>query len=117
MKMNLLPQQIPLKQAMGMLLTGRQITAQEAYGLGLVNEVVPAADLMATAERWANDILECSPLSMRLTKAAVLVGLNMSVEEAMQADRPRMARLLASEDFIEGPKAFAEKRKPQWKGR
>jgi len=115
--MHRLPQQIPLKQAMGMLLTGRQITAQEAYGMGLINEIVPAADLMATTERWANDILECSPLSVRLTKEAVLEGLNMSVEEAMQADRPRMARLLASEDFIEGPKAFAEKRKPQWKGR
>lgn len=115
--MHRLPQQIPLKQAMGMVLTGRQITAQEAYSMGLVNEVVPIVDLMATAERWANDILECSPLSVRLTKAAVLTGLNMPVEEAMQADRPRLARLLTSEDFIEGPRAFAEKRKPQWKGR
>ncbi|SRR6266480_381063 len=115
--MHRLPQQIPLKQAMGMVLTGRQITAQEAYSMGLVNAVVPIVDLMATAERWANDILECSPLSVRLTKAAVLTGLNMPVEEAMQADRPRLARLLTSEDFIEGPRAFAEKRKPQWKGR
>src|SRR5205823_5232250 len=112
--MHRLPQQIPLKQAMGMVLTGRQITAQEAYSMGLVNAVVPIVDLMATAERWANDILECSPLSVRLTKAAVLTGLNMPVEEAMQADRPRLARLLTSEDFIEGPRAFAEKRKPQW---
>jgi len=115
--MHRLPQQIPLKQAMGMLLTGRQITAQEAYGMGLVNEVVPAADLMATAERWTNDVLECSPISVRLTKEAVLKGLNMSVEEAIKADRPGLARLLTSEDFIEGPKAFAEKRRPQWKGR
>src|SRR5947209_7599925 len=71
-----LPAQIPLKQAMGMLLTGKQITAQEAYRVGLVNEIVPAAELMAAAERWANEIMECSPLSVRLTKEAALSGLS-----------------------------------------
>jgi enoyl-CoA hydratase/carnithine racemase len=112
-----LPAQIPLKQAMGLLLTGRQITAQEAYRLGLVNEVVPAAELMSTAERWANEILECSPLSVQLTKEAALSGLNLPVEEAVRQDRPRLQRLFTSQDFVEGPKAFAEKRKPRWTGR
>jgi enoyl-CoA hydratase/carnithine racemase len=102
---------------MGMLLTGKQITAQEAYRFGLVNEVVPAAELMATAERWANEILECSPLSVRLTKEAALSGLTYTVDEALQRDQPLLQRLLASEDFVEGPKAFAEKRKPHWTGR
>ena len=112
-----LPQQIPLKQAMGMLLTGRQVSAMEAYSMGLVNEVVPGEYLLTTAERWANQILECSPLSVRLTKEAVYSGLQSSVEEAMQRDRPLLTRLLSSEDFVEGPKAFAEKRKPNWTGK
>ncbi|MEO8953535.1 MAG: enoyl-CoA hydratase-related protein [Ktedonobacteraceae bacterium] len=115
--MHRLPQQIPLKQAMGMMLTGKQITAQEAYHMGFVNEVVPGTELMAAAERWASEILACSPLSVRLTKEAVLAGLTYSVEEAMQRDRPLLQRLLASQDFVEGPKAFAEKRKPNWTGK
>lgn len=115
--MHRLAAQIPLKQAMGMMLTGKQFTAQEAYRLGLVNEVVAGTELIAAAERWAREILECSPLSVRLTKESVLDGLTYSADEAMQRDRPRLQRLLASQDFIEGPKAFAEKRKPNWTGK
>src|SRR5207247_7695539 len=70
-----LPRSVPLKVAMGMMLTGRQIPAAEAARIGLVNEVVPQAELMAAAERWASEILECSPLSVQASKQAALQGL------------------------------------------
>jgi crotonobetainyl-CoA hydratase len=113
-----LVRQIPLKHAMGMLLTGRLVPAPEAYRLGLVNEVVPAAELMPTAERWADEILECSPLLTQLTKEAAREGYGLDVDEAIARDwEHRIPRMLASHDYIEGPRAFAEKRRPSWTGR
>ena len=112
-----LPRHIPLKVAMGMMLTGKHITAAEALRVGLVNEVVPLAQLMPTAERWAKEILECSPLSVQATKQAALEGLDKPYFDALAGDYPLVRTLFRSEDFIEGPRAFAEKRKPNWKGR
>jgi enoyl-CoA hydratase/carnithine racemase len=102
---------------MGLLLTGRLFGAEEAHRIGLVNEIVPLADLMTAAERWAAEILKCSPLSVQLTKESAFDGLQHSVDDALGRDRERVERLLASADFVEGPKAFSEKRSPQWTGR
>ncbi|MEA2242305.1 MAG: hypothetical protein QOD24_1861 [Solirubrobacteraceae bacterium] len=113
-----LSRQIPLKHAMGMLLTGRLVTAGEGQRLGFVNEVVPAADLTAAAERWAGEILECSPLLVQLTKESAQDGFGLPVDDALARDwERRIPRMLASEDYVEGPRAFAEKRRPVWSGR
>ena len=111
-----LPRHIPLKLAMGMLLTGRRITAQEAYRVGLVNEVVPLAELMPTTQRWANEILEVAPLSARASKQMAMSGLGWPLDIAMSRSYSEYQKAMASDDFIEGPKAFAEKRKPNWTG-
>ena len=115
--MHRLPRAIPLKIAMGYMLTGKHMTAQEAAGWGLVNEVVPAEQLMATAERWAREIMECAPLSVRATKQAALVGLDMPLGQAMNTMFSEQQKALASQDAKEGPQAFADKRKPVWTGR
>ena len=74
-------------------------------------------DLMSTAERWAADILACAPLSIRASKEAANRALALPLEEALLASYPGMQAMRDSEDLIEGPKAFAEKRAPNWKGR
>jgi enoyl-CoA hydratase/carnithine racemase len=112
-----LTRQVPFKLAMGLILTGRIIGADEAYRIGFVNEIVPRAELMAAAERWAGEILECSPLSLEISKESAFDGQFHSIDEAFERDTARRERLLASADYVEGPKAFAEKRKPQWTGR
>lgn len=111
-----LPRHIPLKIAMGMMLTGKHITAAEAARLGIVNQVVPLSDLGPTAERWAAEIMECSPLSVQASKEAALAGLGMPLQEAMHKSYAGAQRLFRSQDAVEGPLAFAEKRKPNWKG-
>ena len=111
-----LPRIIPQKQALGMILTGRRVTASEGQRLGFVNEVTKPEELLDTAYRWADLILECSPMSIRASKEAVYQGLNQpKLENAIQKVYPAVESLYSSSDFIEGPLAFAEKRPPKWK--
>ncbi len=113
-----LMRQIPSKIAMGLLLTGRRIRARQAYDIGLVNQVVPANQLPTTVEAWLADMLTCSPLALQATKQIAYANLDQpTLAEALHSQYSAAEAMLASEDAREGPRAFAEKRKPQWLGR
>ncbi len=116
--LNRLPRQIGVKRALGMILTGRHVPAAEGVELGFVNEVVPHDKLMERTLEWANMILECAPLSIRASKDVVYRSLDCaSLQESMETGYDSVRAMSTSEDFIEGPLAFSEKRPPNWKGK
>ena len=92
------------------------MSAEEGYQLGFVTAVVSHAQLMAEARRWAGEILECSPMSIRATKQVVMRSLDVPALEiaSHNLDYPAYVDMTRSEDTVEGPLAFAEKRKPDW---
>jgi len=108
---------IPRAVAMKMLLTGERIDAQEALRVGLISDVVEQDQLMAKAKEIANKIVENAPLSVRAAKQAAIVGADLPEEHAIMYDNLLWGILRDTEDRLEGRKAFAEKRKPQYKGR
>jgi acetyl-CoA C-acetyltransferase len=115
-----LPLHVGRKQAMSMILTSRRVSAAEGLAMGFVNEVTTPDQLMAAARRWAGEIMAASPMSIRASKSIVNRAADepsLAAAYTAQMDYPATRALFGSADLREGPRAFAEKRPPNWKGR
>ena len=112
-----LPRAVPLARAMEMILMAQTIDADEAFRIGLVNKVVPLPQLIPTAMEWAQTLCERGPLAVRAAKEAVIRGLSLPLADGLRLEAFLSGTLRGTEDAVEGPKAFAEKRKPQFRAR
>lgn len=112
-----LPRAVPVAKAMEMILMAEPIGAAEAHRLGLINAVVPLPDLLPTARRWAQTICERGPLAVRAAKEAIVRGLTLPLADGLRLEAFLSGTLRGTEDAVEGPRAFAERRKPVFRGR
>jgi enoyl-CoA hydratase len=108
---------VGVAKALEICLSGRLVDGKEAHRIGLANEVVPAGELAGAAERLAREILKGAPISVRFIKEAVSKGAELPLEQGMRLEADLSALIAATEDCKEGPRAFAEKREPVWKGK
>jgi len=112
-----LPRQIPYVHAMAMLLTAEAFPAEEALRMGVINEIVEADALMERAFEWARRITANAPLAVWATKESVLRGMRVTAKEAYDIESQLAGKVFMTEDAKEGPKAFAEKRPPNWQAK
>jgi enoyl-CoA hydratase len=117
MIMALIYRNVPRKKANELLLLGERWSAQDALAAGIVNRVVPAAELETAVREWAVKLAGKSPVIMRLGKEAMRRQLDMQLDEALDYLRAQLTLASSTEDIVEGVSAFFEKREPQWKGR
>ena len=108
---------VPFARALEMLMTGDFINASEAYRIQLVNKVVPLDRLLPEAEALASRICENGPIAVRAAKELAYRGKEMRLEDGLQLELEISQRVASTEDAKEGPRAFSEKRKPDWKAR
>ena len=112
-----LPRFIGRAKAAELVLMGQKMDAREAYRVGLINKIVPPDRLMEEAMQWAEIICQAGPLQVRAAKEAMVRGYNVSLEEGLRIERDLHNRIASSEDFKEARRAFAEKRKPEWRAK
>jgi enoyl-CoA hydratase len=102
---------------MEMVLTGKMLSAREAYAIGLVNRVAPVEGFLDEAKRLANEVAARAPLAVRLAREAVRYGAETTVRDGLEIERRNFYLLFDTEDQKEGMQAFIEKRPPEYKGR